>query len=396
MGNRKIKVLLVDNDERDYRAAKNFLEEIPVHQTSLQWVSEYEKALELLKKNIHDVCLLDVDIGGRGGLELLRAAVRGGCRAPIIFLASRGDHAKDVEAMKAGAADYLVKGTIDASVLERTIRYAIERKKEKEALHRSKRLQQAAKEQLQRAMQSIDEELEMARVVQESLLPKDITRVNGLEVSAAYLPCGRIGGDLYDIIKIDEHTSCFLMFDVVGHGVPAALISAMAKVSFSKNIMHNESPSEIMERVNKEIVNFFHEKRHITAFLGIYDSTTKQLSFTKGGHPSPILLHAREKRLEYLMNGGLPLGMFSDIHYDVSNAGLTGGDCLVLYTDGLTECCNAHDALFGKKRLEDVLLALPEESSTNDILGALIRAQLSFSGTAQRSDDITIVIVKIP
>jgi sigma-B regulation protein RsbU (phosphoserine phosphatase) len=160
--------------------------------------------------------------------------------------------------------------------------------------------------------------------------------------------------------------------------------------------MHNESPSEIMERVNKEIVNFFHEKRHITAFLGIYDSTTKQLSFTKGGHPSPILLHAREKRLEYLMNGGLPLGMFSDIHYDVSNAGLTGGDCLVLYTDGLTECCNAHDALFGKKRLEDVLLALPEESSTNDILGALIRAQLSFSGTAQRSDDITIVIVKIP
>ena len=393
---KNIKALLVDNNESHYNDLLALVRQITVKKTELQWVSDDKKALELLKKNIHDVCLMDVDAGDRGGLELLRAAIRVGCKAPIILLADRGDHATDIAAMKAGAADYLVKGSIDASLLERSIRYSIEHKREKEALHKSKRMQQAAKEQLEKAMQSINEELEMAKKVQESLLPRDIAEVNGLAVAAAYFPCGRIGGDLYDIIKIDENRTCFAMFDVVGHGVPAALISAMIKVSFSKNSTRDACTAEIMERINKEIVNFFHEKRHITAFLGIYDSTTKEIFFTNGGHPSPILMHPRGKRMEHLGNGGLPMGMFADIKYEVSKAGMASGDCLVMFTDGLTECGNSSNALFGKKRLEDILLSLPEESSTNDILGAIIKAQLFFSGNSARSDDITILIVKVP
>jgi sigma-B regulation protein RsbU (phosphoserine phosphatase) len=396
MGNRKFKALFVDDEEDDFHVISGLMKSIPGSEISLYWEADFARALESLKKNNHDVCLLNIGQGERGGLELLRGAIRGGCKTPIILLAPPDAYALDLEAMKSGAADYLVKGTIDAALLERSIRYAVKRNNEQEALRESQREQQTAKEQLQKAMRSIDEELEMARAVQESLLPQDIAIVNGIDVSAAYLPCGRIGGDLYDIIKIDDHTSYFLMFDVVGHGVPAALISAMVKISFSKNIIRNVCPAEVMERVNKEIVNLFHEKRHITAFLAVYDSYTGRLSFTKGGHPSPLLYHPRENRLEYISNTGLPLGMFADIHYEVSTVGLQSGDCLVVYTDGLTECGNEHDVLFGRKRLEDVLLTLPEESSTDDILGALIKAQLSFCGNSPRRDDITIMILKIP
>ena len=150
-----------------------------------------------------------------------------------------------------------------------------------------------------------------------------------------------------------------------------------------------------MERVNKEIVSFFKEKRHITAFIAIYDNVTGEIVFSGGGHPSPIVLHPAEKRIEYLNSRGLPLGMFRDIPYEASRMQLNQGDCIIFYTDGLTESYNTNKALFGKKQLEGVLTSLSEGCSTDDILGAIIKAQCSFSGTVARTDDITILIVKI-
>jgi len=394
MKKRKLSILVVVNHDPTFMYIRDLLQRIPLYAAEVHRADNSPEALKLLKKNMYRVCLLDS--AAKGCLDLLRAAKNAGCNAPIILLADSGDQAGDVACMKAGAADYLVRDCLDESILERSIRYALERSREREALRKSKRLQQFAKEQLQKTMLSLEEELETARMVQESLLPRDISSVNGLAVSAAYIPCGRIGGDLYDIIKIDDRRTCFVMFDVVGHGVPAALISAMVKISFSKNITRDACMAAIMERVNREIVNLFNEKRHITAFLCLYDGAAKRLDFVKGGHPSPLLLHPRERSLEYLSNGGLPLGMFADIRYEVSSMQLIPGDCLILYTDGLTECADAADALFGKKRLEDVLLTLPEESSTDDILGAIIKAQLAFSGAIPRGDDITVVVIKIP
>lgn len=135
----KLKVLLIEDDEDDYLITRDLLKELRGAGCELDWVRSYDQALTAMQKNRHDVYLLDVRLDERDGLDLLRQAVAGGCRAPIILLTGHADHEIDMEAMLAGAADFLVKGQLAAPLLERSIRYALERKKAEENLRRSER-----------------------------------------------------------------------------------------------------------------------------------------------------------------------------------------------------------------------------------------------------------------
>ncbi|MCI0366112.1 MAG: PAS domain S-box protein, partial [Phycisphaerales bacterium] len=125
----RLKVLLVEDDEDDYILARGLLAEIKGSRFKLDWISTYEEGLKAMVANKHDVCLVDYRLGARNGIDLLRAAQEQGCQAPIILLTGQGEHEIDLMAMKAGAADYLVKGRLDSGLLERSIRYAIERKR---------------------------------------------------------------------------------------------------------------------------------------------------------------------------------------------------------------------------------------------------------------------------
>lgn len=128
MNNDPVKVLLVDDDEDDYILTRDWFSEMADTRFELEWVNNYEQALEAIAKCQHDVYLFDYRLGSHNGLELLREALSYGCLAPIILLTGQGDHEVDIEAMKAGAADYLDKSLLGAPLLERSIRYAIERK----------------------------------------------------------------------------------------------------------------------------------------------------------------------------------------------------------------------------------------------------------------------------
>lgn len=122
-----IRVLLVEDDEDDYIITRDLLLEIRGREFLLEWAKTYEKGLEMMVLNRHDVCLLDYRLGAHNGVELLRAAIERGCQSPVILLTTSGHQTVDVEAMEAGASDYLVKGALDAVSLERSIRYAIQR-----------------------------------------------------------------------------------------------------------------------------------------------------------------------------------------------------------------------------------------------------------------------------
>ncbi|MDQ3686899.1 MAG: diguanylate cyclase, partial [Acidobacteriota bacterium] len=124
---RPIRALLVDDDEDDYVMTREMLSEVKGEVFRLDWISSYHDALEAIRRGEHDVYLLDYRLGGHNGLDILREARGDGCGAPMILLTGQGDDAVDVEAMKAGASDYLVKGQIESSLLGRSIRYAIER-----------------------------------------------------------------------------------------------------------------------------------------------------------------------------------------------------------------------------------------------------------------------------
>lgn len=135
---RLIRVLFVDDSEGDYVLTRHLFSEIESGRFQLDWVATYEAALELMDRRQHDVYLLDYRLGERNGLELLREALRRGIKAPMIVLTGLGDREVDIEAMKAGAADYLVKGQIDAPLLERSIRYALEHAWTLEALREAR------------------------------------------------------------------------------------------------------------------------------------------------------------------------------------------------------------------------------------------------------------------
>jgi len=136
MANKTVKILLIDDDDDDYIMTRDLLSEIEGTRYELQRAMTYDKGLELIDQKSHDVYLVDYRLGERTGLELLREAINNGCRAPIIMLTGQGDKEVDVQAMKAGSSDYLVKGQINAPLLDRSIRYAIERKRSEEDIYR--------------------------------------------------------------------------------------------------------------------------------------------------------------------------------------------------------------------------------------------------------------------
>jgi signal transduction histidine kinase len=132
-----MRILLIEDDEDDYILTRDLLAEIDVWRYSLDWKTSFQAGLEAIATCDYDVCLLDYRLGEHNGLELLRRAVGSGCKTPVIFLTGQGDYEVDVEAMRAGAADYLIKGQITAPLLERSIRYSIERKRSEQALKES-------------------------------------------------------------------------------------------------------------------------------------------------------------------------------------------------------------------------------------------------------------------
>ena len=144
MDTRLIRVLLIDDDEDDYVMTRDMLADIVRDKFVLEWTMTYEAALEAMARQQHDVYLVDYRLGARDGLALLRTALAQGCAAPVIVLTGQADRDVDVEAMQAGAADYLIKGQIDGPLLERTIRYAIEHKRTQAELQRAKEAAEAA------------------------------------------------------------------------------------------------------------------------------------------------------------------------------------------------------------------------------------------------------------
>ena len=150
-----LRILVVDDDEDDYVITRDLLFEIPERRFDVDWVASYELALEAIGRRQHDVYLLDYRLGPRDGLELMREVIGNGCRAPMILLTGQADHHVDIQAMTAGAMDYLVKGRIDADLLERSVRYAMARKKAEEELR-------DGKESLERRVEERTSELRAA------------------------------------------------------------------------------------------------------------------------------------------------------------------------------------------------------------------------------------------
>jgi len=190
-GSRTVRVLVVDDDEDDYLITRQLLSDIDGQNYDLAWVSTYDAGLEAIASDQHDVYLLDYRLGERDGLELLREALSSGARGPMILLTGQADHEVDVEGMKAGAMDYLVKGRIDSALLERSIRYAVARQRAEEALRdANENLERRVRERtsrLQAANEHLRQEIVERRRAEEALKQARDQAIEASRVKSEFL-----------------------------------------------------------------------------------------------------------------------------------------------------------------------------------------------------------------
>ncbi len=239
----------------------------------------------------------------------------------------------------------------------------------------------------------LEEELSIAKRIQRSFLPREEPQLYGFDISGINIPSEKVGGDYYDFIPIIENQMGIAIGDVSGKGIPAALIMASFRASLIAEIRNNYAIRSIMFKVNNLLFESTESDVFVTAVYGVLDTKNKIFTFTNAGHNAPIFRHA-DGRMEYLIEGGVVLGMFEDSKYEERPLGISPGDIMVFYTDGVTEAKNEKEEEFGTKRLKQVIND-SHHLSASQIQENIYKAVKDFTGGPQMADDLTMIIVKI-
>lgn len=239
----------------------------------------------------------------------------------------------------------------------------------------------------------MQEELNVGRDIQRSMLPRVFPAFpdrKELELYAVLEPALEVGGDLYDFFLIDDHRLCFVVGDVAGNGVPAALFMAMTKIMVKTRAASDPSPASIVTHVNDALSADNDSCMFVTLYLGILNLRDGTLLATNAGH-NPPLLKRRDGPFEWLTaQDGPMVGPISGITFKESVIQLGPGDELFLYTDGVTEADNRRRELFGNSRLKSVLTE-SRAASVVDRLSEVMNAVRGFAGEAPQADDITML-----
>jgi phosphoserine phosphatase RsbU/P len=248
----------------------------------------------------------------------------------------------------------------------------------------------------QRELAAVERELETARSIQTSILPRSIPSVTGLDIAVRYVPARQVAGDVYDFLRIDDRRLSVLVADVAGHGVPAALIASMATVAFSSHPALAEEPGEIFREMNRVFCGHS-DSRFVTAACFFFDTERGMFRYSLAGHPWPLLWTKRTRRIAELTEGGVVLGLFPDATFPAREVPFEAGDRIILYTDGLSEARDAAGQWFGDHELKAFLSDEGGEPTADRCAGALLARLERWSGraTARRpfEDDLTIVVI---
>jgi sigma-B regulation protein RsbU (phosphoserine phosphatase) len=241
--------------------------------------------------------------------------------------------------------------------------------------------------------QRIEEELNIARDIQQRLLPSSFPKTPALDIEGLNIPSQQVGGDYLDWIPLDIHRIAVTIADVSGKGIPASLLMSSLQAGLRNSVTAHSNMGEMVGRLN----NFIHANttfdKFITFFYAEINVTEKNLTYVNAGHNPPYLFRAdgSSKRLE---TGGLILGMMADMPYQTETVPLQSGDLLILFTDGVTEAKNSRDQDFEEYRLEEII-SKSAELPVKLLLDEIVYALRSFTKGAAQSDDITLMAVRI-
>lgn len=254
---------------------------------------------------------------------------------------------------------------------------------------RNRELQQVI-EQETAHRESQERELQQAREIQQSLLPKYIPQVDGFEIDGAWEPAREVGGDYFDVIRLSGQKLGICIADVVGKSVSAALLMASVQASVRAFATEAASPADLCARVNSVLCSSISAGKFVTMFYGVLDAECRTFRFTNAGHLLPILLRAQGKT-EQLSNGGALLGVFPEWKYEDSEVRLFPGDRILLFTDGITEAGMEGGEEFGEERLI-ASARRHADKPVSDLKAGLLADTKEFCASQLR-DDATLIVV---
>jgi serine phosphatase RsbU (regulator of sigma subunit) len=239
---------------------------------------------------------------------------------------------------------------------------------------------------------SIESELEVARQLQFSILPATIPEARNVRIAVAYRPMTAVAGDFYEFIPVDQKRVGFLVADVTGHGVPAALIASMIKVAMQSVVPWAHDPREVLRGLNRILFGQLHDQLVSAAYLWL-DTEDRKALYSAAGHPP--LLRWREGKLERIESNGLLFGVMADPDYPVCHLPIHAGDRFLLYTDGVIEPENASGDSFGDRKLEQVVRnnqSCPPSELSDQLLSEL---RLWQPAQLAQQDDITLLVIDV-
>ena len=238
----------------------------------------------------------------------------------------------------------------------------------------------------------IEEQLNVAREIQQSFLPPSNPTITGYDVSGMNIPSGQVGGDYYDFIDIVEGQTGVAIGDVSGKGIPAALIMASFRASLIAEIRNNYAIRAIAQKVNNLLFESIKSGNFVTAVYSVLDSKNHILTFCNCGHDRPILIRANGE-VEYLIEGGPILGVTTNAVYEERPIFLMKGDTVVFYTDGVTEVFDENGKQFGAERLIEQVKTQRDKSAI-EISDHVYKEVTKFAGSEHVYDDFTMMIIK--
>ncbi|RKX28886.1 MAG: hypothetical protein DRP47_03190 [Candidatus Zixiibacteriota bacterium] len=238
----------------------------------------------------------------------------------------------------------------------------------------------------------IEEQLNVAREIQRTFLPRDNPHLSGYDISGINIPSGQVGGDYYDFISIIDNQTGIAIGDVSGKGVPAALIMASFRASMIAEIRNNYSIRTIADKVNNLLFESIKPGNFVTAVYCVLDSRNHILTFCNCGHDLPILLRANGK-IEFLREGGPVLGVSQDAKYEERPIFLNPSEIVIFYTDGVTEVFGPNGDQFGVERLIE-LIKTNRDKPAHQIQDVIRRAVRAHAAPDHVFDDFTMIVLK--
>jgi serine phosphatase RsbU (regulator of sigma subunit)/predicted ester cyclase len=241
-----------------------------------------------------------------------------------------------------------------------------------------------------RERERIEQELQVARQIQQELLPEATPKLDGWQIETCYEPAREVGGDFYDFLVLEDGRLGLVVGDATGHGMPAALVMATTRGMLRAVVQSLRSPGEVLARVNEALVADVPSSTFVTCLYGILDPESGRLLYANAGHNLPCRRH--DSQADELRARGMPLGLMPGIEYEEKEATLEPGDITLFYSDGLVEAHNPRCEMFGFSRLRRLIAEYAEEGS---LAHSLMDELRSFTGEEwEQEDDITLVTLR--